>query len=76
LIAATTGRGSFSSRLRSALIASAPANSEAASAGVACIMRVRFAPAKNVFLALVMTTPVRSSPSSYSRSTAACIESR
>ena len=74
LIAATTGRGYVSSLRRSALIASMPANTDAASAGPACIISVRLPPAKKVFFALATTTPMTSSTSSYSRATAACIE--
>ncbi len=46
-----------------------------ASSVVACTMAFRFPPAKKVCLALVMTTPTTSSCSSYSRSTAAAIDS-
>ena len=38
-------------------------------------IRLRLPPAKNVFFALVTTTPVTESCSSYSRSTAAAIDS-
>ena len=38
-------------------------------------MIFRLPPAKKVFFALATTTPVTSSASSYSRSTAACIDS-
>ncbi len=46
-----------------------------ASSGVAASMPLRLPPAKKVFLAEVITTPVTSSFSAYSLSTAACIES-
>ena len=78
LIAATTGFGSFSSRRRSAFIASMPAKTDGASSAVACIIRVRLPPAKKVFFAEAITTPVTLSgsaaSSSYNRSTAACID--
>ena len=55
---------------------STSANSAGASSGVASIIFLRLPPAKNVFLALVSTTPVTESFSATSRSTAALIESR
>ncbi len=47
----------------------------AASSGPASTMRLRLPPAKNVFFALVTTTPVTSSFSASSRSTAAAMDS-
>jgi hypothetical protein len=75
LIAATTGRGKVSSRRSPALTRSHISKIRGASSGVACDIRVRLPPAKKVFLALVTTTPVTCSISSWSRSTAAAIDS-
>ena len=75
LIAATTGRGNVSSRRRPAFTDSAIAKICGASSLVAWIISLRLPPAKNVFFALVTTTPVTCSCSSYSRSTAAAIDS-
>ena len=55
---------------------STSANSAGASSGVASIIFLRLPPAKNVFLALVTTTPVTVSRSATSRSTAAFMQSR
>ena len=55
---------------------SAPAKTSAASSGPAWVNSRRLPPAKKVFLALAMTTPVTSSCSAYSRSTAAAMPSR
>ncbi len=46
-----------------------------ASSGVACCMLFRLPPAKKVFLAEVMTTPVTSSFSAYSLSIALAMDS-
>ena len=46
-----------------------------ASSGPASIIRLRLPPAKNVFFALVTTTPVMSAFSATSRSTAAAMDS-
>ena len=54
---------------------SASSKTALASAGVAFTISLRLAPAKKVFLALAMTTPVTVCASAYSRSTAAAIES-
>ena len=55
---------------------STSANSTGASSGPAWIIFLRLPPAKNVFLALVTTTPVTSAFSASSRSTAAFMPSR
>ena len=74
-MAATTGLGNSSSRRSAALTFSHWAKTSAALSLVVCTMVLRSPPAKKVFFALAMTTPVTSSCSSYSRSTAAFIES-
>jgi hypothetical protein len=76
LIAATTGRGNVSSRRRPAFMDSTIAKISGASSLVAWLISLRLPPAKNVFFALATTTPVTWSCSSYSRSTAAAIETR
>ena len=58
LIAATTGRGNISSRRRPAFTDSAIAKICGASSLVAWTISLRLPPAKNVFFALVTTTPV------------------
>ncbi len=65
LIAATTGLPSFSSRRSWDLSSSTPCRACEAFSGVIAISTFRSPPAKNVFLADVMITPVR--PSSASR---------
>ena len=76
MIAATTGLGKVSSRRSEALTRSASSKTAGASAGPALTISLRLAPAKKVFFALATTTPVtRRRASSYSRSTAAAIES-
>jgi hypothetical protein len=71
--------GNVSSRRSEALTRSASSKTRGASAGPALTISLRFAPAKKVFFALVTTTPVTLvsslAASSYSRSTAAAIES-
>ena len=74
LIAATTGRGKVSSLRRLDFIASPIAKISSASSGVALIMLLRLPPAKKVFFALAITTPVTSSCSSWRRCTAASID--
>ncbi len=79
LIAATTGLGSFSSRRSGDLTRSHSAKISAASAFVAWLISLRSPPAKKVFFALAITTPVTLSASAASsssmRRTAASIES-
>ena len=74
LSAATTGRPSVSSARSWRFISSIVAKTSAASSGVARVISVRSPPAKNVFLALVTTTPRMPSRSATRRSTARPIE--
>ncbi len=74
-MAATTGLPKVSSVRRSFLIASTVLKNSPASSGWAWIMPLRSPPAKKVFFALVMTTPVIESFSATRRSTALCIDS-
>ena len=74
-MAATTGLPSVSSRRRMALPSrTKPANSSAFS-GVTFLRSLRSPPAKNVFLADVMTTPLMSSFSDSRRSTVSLMDS-
>ena len=77
LMAATTGLPSVSSLRRSALTPSTVLKASPAFSGPSLIMPLRSPPAKKVFLALVMTTPVIESFSATSRysSTALCMDS-
>ena len=70
LMAATTGLPSLSRRRSWDLIASTSANTSAASSAVTWLSRLRSPPAKKVFFALAMTTPVMWSFSASSRSIA------
>ena len=74
-MAATTGLPRVSSVRRSRFTVSTMLKNSPASSGVAWIMPFRSPPAKNVFLALVMTTPVIESFSATRRSTALPIDS-
>ena len=74
-MAATTGLPSVSSARRSRLTASTVSNASPAFSGPSLIMPLRSPPAKKVFFALVMTTPVIESFSATRRSTALCIDS-
>ena len=74
-MAATTGLPSVSSARRSRLTASTVSKASPAFSGPSLIMPLRSPPAKKVFFALVMTTPVIESFSATRRSTALCIDS-
>ncbi|CAA0137688.1 Uncharacterised protein [Mycolicibacterium vanbaalenii] len=74
-MAATTGTPRVSSRRRSALMNSTSANDSAALSGPTFIMPLRSPPAKKVFFALAITTPVIESFSSTRRSTTLCMDS-
>ena len=74
-MAATTGLPSVSSARRSRLTLSTVSKTSPAFSGPAWIMPLRSPPAKKVFLALVMTTPVIESFSATRRSTALRIDS-
>ncbi len=74
-MAATTGLPSVSSARRSALMPSTSAKISPAFSGPAVIIALRSPPAKKVFLALVITTPVIESFSATRRSTALCMDS-
>ncbi len=76
LTAATTGLPSVSRRRSCALTASAIAKISGASSGPAWIILCRLPPAKNVFFALVTTTPTISSFSASSRSIAVPMDCR
>ena len=73
-MAATTGFGNVSRRRSVAFIVSISSKVRAASSLVVRLISVRLPPAKKVFLPLATTTPVTSSTSAYSRSTAAAID--
>ena len=75
LMAATTGLPSVSSARRSRLMPSTSSKNSPAFSGPAWIMVLRSPPAKKVFFALVMTTPVIESFSATRRSTVLCIDS-
>jgi hypothetical protein len=74
LIAATTGLPSSSSRRRTALPSRTIVATSSASSFVALIRSLRSPPAKNVFFADVMITPLMSSFSASRRSTVFAIE--
>src|SRR6476661_4089010 len=74
-MAATTGLPSVSSLRRSALMPSEVAKASPASSGPRLIIPFRSPPAKKVFFALAITTPVIESCSSTSRCTALCMDS-
>ena len=76
LIAATTGLPSCSSRRRLALTWVSHLPTSGMSSAVVLMTSLRSAPAKKVFLAEVMMTPLMSSFSASSRSTVAPIDSR
>ncbi|SKU28397.1 Uncharacterised protein [Mycobacteroides abscessus subsp. abscessus] len=73
-MAATTGRPKVSSVRRSALISSTSLKASWAFSGWIWMILVRSPPAKKVFLALVITTPVIESFSSTRRLTVAAID--
>ncbi len=75
LMAATTGLPNVSSVRRSALTASTMSKASPAFSGPRLIMPLRSPPAKKVFFALAMTTPVTESFSATRRSTALCMDS-
>ena len=74
LIAAATGRPSVSRRRSWRLTSRIPAANSPACSRVTRLRSLRSPPAKNVFLADVITTPLISSFSASSRSTVAPIE--
>lgn len=75
LMAATTGLPRVSSARRSRLTDSTVSNASPAFSGPRLIMPLRSPPAKKVFFALVITTPVIESFSAARRSTALCMDS-
>ena len=74
-MAATTGTPNVSSARRSRLTPSTVSKASPAYSGVIWMMPLRSPPAKKVFLALVITTPVIESFSAARRSTALRIDS-